>query len=632
MAFEGAAPEGWCRIDLFDVTEFVRDGTHGTHKRVPEGVPLLSAKDITDGGISIDKDASYITEEEYRKIQKKYEIEPGDTLLTIVGTLGRSALVREKNKFSVQRSVAIIRPDSDKLLPEYLYLVTQSPNFQSELERRANRTAQAGVYLGELERIVIPVPPLAEQKKIAEILGAVDDAIAKTKSVIEQNRLLKNGLLARIFSGKDVKENTTPIEGWHTGIYADVASIPVSWKLVTLTEVAKLESGHTPDRRKSEYWDGDVPWISLHDTKGLTEPDVYDTALKISDDGLANSSARLLPAGTVVLSRTATIGLAAIMAKPMATSQDYANFICGPKLYNRYLVHLFRWMQPVWKQLSAGSTHKTVYMPIFKRLQILLPPLAAQREIAALADAVDVSRRQLHGEVARLNQLKQGLMAELLSGRKRVTETTVSAEIIPFPSRPATLAAYICMKHQGEIRFGSQKLQKILHFCQYEAVGGRDFSRAPQRQRAGPYDPDGRRKIAEEMRRQNWFREDTSDGATTYEPLPELPKLTVVYKKQFSAEERASIDRIVSLLKPLTTDECGVYATLYASWNDFLLGGHDPSDNEIIEDVLTNWSQEKANTPRKEWKAGLKWLRNNNLVPKGTGPKTTRSGGQGFLV
>jgi type I restriction enzyme, S subunit len=157
--------------------------------------------------------------------------------------------------------------------------------------------------------------------------------------------------------------------------------LPKGWRWVSLLEVADLASGHTPSRREPSYWNGDVPWISLKDVKDLIDVYVYDTTEHPTRKGIENSAARMLPKGTVVLSRTASIGRCAIMGREMATSQDFANWICGPLLDPQYLLFVFRGSLPVLKRASDGAIHKTIYMPAIKRAAIILPPLEKQREV-----------------------------------------------------------------------------------------------------------------------------------------------------------------------------------------------------------------------------------------------------------
>lgn len=191
--------------------------------------------------------------------------------------------------------------------------------------------------------------------------------------------------------------------------------IPTGWELTKLTTVARLESGHTPSRREPSYWAGDIPWVSLHDSKNLDGPVIRETAQTISRLGLANSSARLLPVGTVVLSRTATVGKTTILGREMATSQDFANYVCGDRIHNAYLMQLFRFLKPEWNRLMAGSTHNTVYMPIFRDLMVLLPPLPEQRKIAAILSSVDEAIEKTQAVIDQVQVVKKGLMQELLT-------------------------------------------------------------------------------------------------------------------------------------------------------------------------------------------------------------------------
>ncbi|OUC91333.1 restriction endonuclease subunit S [Streptosporangium minutum] len=170
------------------------------------------------------------------------------------------------------------------------------------------------------------------------------------------------------------------------------------WPTVPIRYVAKLGTGHTPSRQHPEYWKNcTLPWITLADVWQLrdgTRDTVLETKEKISHLGLANSAAVLHPAGTVILSRTASVGFSAIMGHDMATSQDFATWTCGPKVEPRYLLHALRAMAPDLRRVASGSTHKTIYMPDIEQLRIPLPLLEEQRRIADFLDAemVQVSR------------------------------------------------------------------------------------------------------------------------------------------------------------------------------------------------------------------------------------------------
>ncbi|MFB9349212.1 restriction endonuclease subunit S [Streptomyces heliomycini] len=189
------------------------------------------------------------------------------------------------------------------------------------------------------------------------------------------------------------------------------------WPTVPIRLLARLGSGHTPSRSKPEYWqDCTIPWITLADVWQLRNGQtriITETKENISSAGLANSSAVKHPAGTVILSRTASVGFSAIMGRDMATSQDFATWTCGPNLESRYLLHALRGMAPDLKRVAMGSTHKTIYMPDIEQLRIPLPPLEEQRRIA---DFLDYETSKLDNLVTKKQRLVS-LMNERIDSR-----------------------------------------------------------------------------------------------------------------------------------------------------------------------------------------------------------------------
>lgn len=282
----------------------------------------------------------------------------------------------------------------------------------------------------EFETLVVALPPYPEQLVISEVLQSVEDAIGRTKALIENIGSAKQAVMRELLT-RGVRRQKSPViplpERWVLGRVAEnIEKIPSDWKLVKLTSVAKLESGHTPDRKRSDYWDGDVAWLSLGDTDALDKLTVSETTECATELGIKNSSARVLPIGTVIFSRTATVGKATRLAKPMATSQDFANWVCGPKLNERYLVQVFRHMGREWDRLQAGSTHQTIYMPTFKRLQILLPSMEEQKAIADAGEAFDLRIETGKTALLKLRETRAVLARELLSGRIRLPKSMVA--------------------------------------------------------------------------------------------------------------------------------------------------------------------------------------------------------------
>ncbi|MFG3475402.1 restriction endonuclease subunit S [Streptomyces sp. NPDC047980] len=191
--------------------------------------------------------------------------------------------------------------------------------------------------------------------------------------------------------------------------------------------MARLGSGHTPSRSKPEYWENcTVPWITLADVWQLRDGRtnvISETKEMVSPLGLANSAAVKHPAGTVILSRTASVGFSAIMGRDMATSQDFATWTCGSKLEPRYLLHALRGMAPDLKRVATGSTHKTIYMPDIEQLRVPLPPLEEQRRIAEFLDAetarIDKTRTTMRRLYVVLHERRDAQRSLILRGATR---------------------------------------------------------------------------------------------------------------------------------------------------------------------------------------------------------------------
>ena len=163
----------------------------------------------------------------------------------------------------------------------------------------------------------------------------------------------------------------------------DPSSAPPGWRWILLTKLARLESGHTPSRRRAEWWGGPIPWLALPDIRALDGIVAYDTAEHTNQEGIANSSARVLPPGTVALSRTASVGFVTILGKPMATSQDFVCWICGPDLASSFLALLLRASRHYIRSLASGAVHKTVYVPTVESFHVCVPSLVEQKRLAA---------------------------------------------------------------------------------------------------------------------------------------------------------------------------------------------------------------------------------------------------------
>lgn len=185
-------------------------------------------------------------------------------------------------------------------------------------------------------------------------------------------------------------------------------------KRVKLEDVAEILGGGTPKTKVEEYWNGDVVWLSPTDLPEIGEiTTIYDSARKITETGLKNSAAKLLPTGTVIFSSRASIGKIGINEVPVATNQGFVNFICGDDLYNKYLAYTLKYFTNEIVELSNSTTFKEVSRTAIRKFKIPLPSLDEQKAIVAKLDRaqrlIDIDREML----AKYDELIQSIFLDM---------------------------------------------------------------------------------------------------------------------------------------------------------------------------------------------------------------------------
>lgn len=284
----------------------------------------------------------------------------------------------------------VLRADPGVYLPEFLFYAVQAEPFVAAANSMAYGVKMPRTSWEKLAPRHAWVPPIREQKAIiaycrreTERVDAVVEKKQRLIGLLEERRtsLISRAVTRGLDPEAPLKDSGVP---W-------LGLVPTHWHVQRLKYAARLESGHTPNRGVPEYWvDCTIPWVSLNDCRYLKEH-IYlsETANYINEAGIANSSARLLPPGTVVLSRDATIGRCGILAREMATSQHFVNWVCGPALLPEYLLYVLRApMQQYFNSLTNGATIATIGMPDVNQFAVPVPPIGEQ---SAIVDYIGIT-------------------------------------------------------------------------------------------------------------------------------------------------------------------------------------------------------------------------------------------------
>ncbi|WP_081698387.1 restriction endonuclease subunit S [Meiothermus taiwanensis] len=400
-------PEGWRWVRLGDVTKVVGGSTPKTGIKeywngdivwiTPADLGKLSTREIYSSGRKI-------TQLGYES--SGAELVPVKTVVMSsrapIGHLGIAAVPLCTN----QGCKSFI--PSESIDSVYLYFVLKQA--VPELQLLGRGATFLEISKTQLENYFIPLPPLETQRRIAAILTEQMEAVEKARKAAEEGleaaRELPEACLRSAFPTVPITVNTAPA--------------PKGWRWTLLTDFARLESGHTPSRRREEWWGGDIPWISLSDIRALDGKTAIQTREYTNPEGIANSSARVLPAGTVVLSRTASVGFVTVMGRPMATSQDFVNWVCGPELEPWYLAYALMASREYIRSLGSGAVHQTVYVPVVQRFRLLHPNLETQHrivaELNAKLEATQALIRSLEAQLEAIRALPAAILRRAFSG------------------------------------------------------------------------------------------------------------------------------------------------------------------------------------------------------------------------
>jgi type I restriction enzyme S subunit len=427
IAWLGATPAHWKTHRMAHLTKAISGGTPS--KENPEywkgTIPWVSPKDMK---VRVIRDAAdHISDDAVEQAGLSL-IAPPAVLIVVRGMI-------LAHTFPVAMSAVPVTINQDMkaleiagdVAPEYLsFLLEGIGGYLLTLVEEAGHGTKL-VRTDLWRAIKVSLPPRDEQHAITVFLdretAKIDALVAKKRQLIDLLHEKRTAFITHaVTKGLD---SSVPMRD--SGVEW-LGAIPQHWPVESIRWVARMESGHTPDKKVPAYWDGGgIPWLSLGDTAQLRVVDkVVETATETTVAGINNSSARVLPAGTVAFSRDASIGLCAILGRPMAVSQHFIGWVCGDSLDNDYLLLSLRSMTYELDRLTMGATVKTIGMPDVKGLRIALPPLNEQTAIVHLVRSglakLDRLSQNVKDAIDRLLEFRAALISAAVTGKIDVRE------------------------------------------------------------------------------------------------------------------------------------------------------------------------------------------------------------------
>ena len=250
----------------------------------------------------------------------------------------------------------------------------------------------------------IAFPSIEEQNKIVEILNQCDKVIELKQQLIEEERIRKKWLMQNLLD---------PDSGVRLPGFAG------RWKKNTLGNIGKFCGGGTPRTSESNYWDGTIPWVSSAD---IVEGDIYRIAPTrfITQEGIDNSATQICPKGSIIIVSRVGVGKLAIAPMELCTSQDFTNIV-SMKANNIFLATLLQDILAKKKMQGQGTSIKGITVKEIKKMELHLPTIEEQNDIADLLFSQDQMIDLLEQELAQWQQKKKALMQLLLTGIVRVS-------------------------------------------------------------------------------------------------------------------------------------------------------------------------------------------------------------------
>lgn len=389
----------WKEYKLGEIAD-VQTGPFGSQLHMSDyqkkGTPIITVEHLGDNRI-IHNNLPLVGDEDKKRLSK-YVLSEGDIVFSRVGSVDRRAYVSaEENGWMFSGRCLRVRP-SEKVDSKYLSYYFGLEDFKETIRRIAVGATMPSINTPILSNVIVTLPSLDEQRRIASILTSLDDKI----DLLRRENATLEAMAETLFRQWFVEEAK---EEWEEGKLGDILSV---------------KGGTTPSTKEPSYWDGDIAWTSPRDVTTLNGLYLFDTEKKITQKGLEQISSGLLPEGTLLMSSRAPVGVLAFAEIPLAINQGYIA-ILDDKGYSKEFIYL--WLKTnmdLVHSYSNGSTFMEISKSAFKSLDLLIPPQNEVEEFIGKVKSYFEKIRLNEIQIQTLIQTRDGLLPRLMNNGIKV--------------------------------------------------------------------------------------------------------------------------------------------------------------------------------------------------------------------
>ena len=411
-------------VNLEELCTGIIDCPHSTPKWQDKGIPVIRNYNLKDGKIDC-TNLSFVSEEGYKERVKRAIPEESDIIISREAPMGVVGIVPKGFQCCLGQRLVLLKIDKSKCLPKYLLYTLMSEYVQLQI-RRINQTGSivSNLNISSLRELKIPLHSFEEQKKIANILSAIDDKISLNNQINQELEAMAKTLYDYWFVQFDFPDqNGKPYKSSGGKMVYNPElkrEIPEGWGVETLKDFeSKIITGKTPSRANSDNFGGEIPFITIGDIRGNTF--IYSTSETLTDLGASVQQNKYLPEGSLCVSCIATVGEIGFTTEWSHTNQQI-NSIVFEDENNRYYLYfaLKNYFENANASAKTGNTFANMNKEDFSGIRIILPSKEIKNNFHEISEPYFAQIKCLQGQNQELTQLRDWLLPMLMNGQMKV--------------------------------------------------------------------------------------------------------------------------------------------------------------------------------------------------------------------
>lgn len=388
----------WNTSAIANICKVVTDGSHTSPKSVSHGKYMVSVKDFTPYGFDFNG-CRQISFADYEKLKSSGCVpQKGDILIGKDGARYFEDIIiyNQDEAPALLSSIAILRCDEEKVIPEYLYYLLKTPSFKKDVkDNYGSGSAIPRIILKDFKRMKVEYPSIEKQRQIVSILHDLD---------------------AKIFNNQKVNDN---LEQQAATYFQElfINNANPMWQISTISDLGTVVGGSTPSKTKPEYYTNNgIAWITPKDLSINKSKFISHGENDITELGLKNSSATVMPKGTVLFSSRAPIGYIAIASNEVTTNQGFKSVIPYSEIGTAFVYFFLKHSLPVIESAASGSTFKEISGSAMKNIPAIIPDRNTLDQFNSFCAPIFAQQKILEEQNHSLAMLRDSLLPKLMSG------------------------------------------------------------------------------------------------------------------------------------------------------------------------------------------------------------------------